>query len=149
MVDVTSLPRRYLMRSATIVLSSRIAGRRFPIGGMYSFHSDGEYRCNGPHRDSYPSRLASGSCRRSSAVGGQDRRADHAHRGTDRCLWRFIPIVLFERAPYRATAPISLRGAAFFLFPQSPMNDAERVMPHSWSLQLRRLRAFHRHGPAR
>lgn len=28
-----------------MVLRSRIAGRRFPIGGMHSFHSGGEYRC--------------------------------------------------------------------------------------------------------
>src|SRR3954452_24583800 len=36
-VDVTSLPRCYSMRSATMVLSSRIAGRSFPIAVMYSF----------------------------------------------------------------------------------------------------------------
>ena len=33
------------MRSATLVLTRRIAGRSFPIGGMYSFHSGGESRC--------------------------------------------------------------------------------------------------------
>ena len=33
------------MRSATLVLTRRIAGQSFPIGGMYSFHSGGESRC--------------------------------------------------------------------------------------------------------
>jgi hypothetical protein len=40
--DIASLA--LLDESATMVLSSRIAGRSFPIAGTYSFHSSGEYR---------------------------------------------------------------------------------------------------------
>jgi hypothetical protein len=31
------------MKSATVVPIDRSAGRNFPIAGMYSFHSSGEY----------------------------------------------------------------------------------------------------------
>jgi hypothetical protein len=40
--------RRYSMKSATVVPIDRSAGRNFPIAGMYSFHSSGEYCCDGP-----------------------------------------------------------------------------------------------------